>query len=284
MSSLTIRSMTPAELDLAVEWAAAEGWNPGLEDAAAFRAADPDGFRMAFLDDEPAACISVVRYGEAFAFLGFYICRPPLRGRGIGYALWQDSLDWLGERGIGLDGVVDQQANYRKAGFVLAHRNVRYASDLLPLVEPGERDPALLPIDAELAERIAAYDSAHCGWARPRFLEAWLAPAETRHGTALVEDGELRGYGVLRQAREGMKVGPLFAADARTAERLLSDFTIRAGNHRLFLDVPEPNAAGVALARDFGLEPVFETARMYRGPAPDLPLEEVFGITSFELG
>ena len=33
-----------------------------------------------------------------------------------------------------------------------------------------------------------------------------------------------------------------------------------------------------------GLTPVFETARMYRGPAPALPLERIFGITTFELG
>jgi len=44
------------------------------------------------------------------------------------------------------------------------------------------------------------------------------------------------------------------------------------------------NAAGVALARDLDLEPVFETARMHRGPAPELRLDRVFAITSFELG
>ena len=30
--------------------------------------------------------------------------------------------------------------------------------------------------------------------------------------------------------------------------------------------------------------PVFETARMYRGGQPQLPLDRVFGVTSFELG
>jgi len=29
---------------------------------------------------------------------------------------------------------------------------------------------------------------------------------------------------------------------------------------------------------------VFETARMYRGAAPDLPVDRWFGVTSFELG
>ena len=45
-SDLELRPMTRAELDLAIEWAAGEGWNPGLADADAFYAADPNGFLM----------------------------------------------------------------------------------------------------------------------------------------------------------------------------------------------------------------------------------------------
>jgi hypothetical protein len=29
---------------------------------------------------------------------------------------------------------------------------------------------------------------------------------------------------------------------------------------------------------------VFETARMYKGSAPVLPLDNIFGVTTFELG
>jgi hypothetical protein len=32
------------------------------------------------------------------------------------------------------------------------------------------------------------------------------------------------------------------------------------------------------------MQPVFETARMYTGPDPDIDLQTVFGVTSFELG
>ena len=58
-----IRTMSPREVDTAVEWAAAEGWNPGWHDGACFRAADPNGFLVGLLDDEPIATISVVKYG-----------------------------------------------------------------------------------------------------------------------------------------------------------------------------------------------------------------------------
>jgi len=40
----------------------------------------------------------------------------------------------------------------------------------------------------------------------------------------------------------------------------------------------------VALAKETGLAPVFETARMYTAPVAPLRLERVFGVTTFELG
>jgi len=69
--NFTIRAMTRKEVDVAIEWAAAEGWNPGLADANCFHAADPGGFFVGLLDDEPIATISAVKYGESFAFVGF---------------------------------------------------------------------------------------------------------------------------------------------------------------------------------------------------------------------
>jgi hypothetical protein len=63
---------------LAVDWAAAEGWNPGLTDASCFAAAASDGFLLGELAGAPAAILLVVNYGEHFSFLGFYIVRPDL--------------------------------------------------------------------------------------------------------------------------------------------------------------------------------------------------------------
>ena len=66
-----VRTMPPEEVVLAVDWAAAEGWNPGLTDAACFAAAAPDGFLLGELAGAPAAVLSVVNYDEHFSFLVF---------------------------------------------------------------------------------------------------------------------------------------------------------------------------------------------------------------------
>ena len=122
--------MTPSEMALAADWAAAEGWNPGLADAPCFATVDPQGFLIGELDGAPAATISNVNYSGDFAFLGFYIVRPDLRGRGYGLAIWRAAIAHAGKRIIGLDGVIAQQDNYRKSGFAFAYRNIRFGGTL----------------------------------------------------------------------------------------------------------------------------------------------------------
>ncbi|MDP3239363.1 MAG: GNAT family N-acetyltransferase, partial [Reyranella sp.] len=107
-------------------WANDEGWNPGRTDAHAFFATDPAAFLIGRLDGEPQACISVVKYGAGFGFLGFYIARPPVRGKGYGIQLWRAGMARLQGRNVGLDGVVAQQGNYKKSGFRLAWNNIRH--------------------------------------------------------------------------------------------------------------------------------------------------------------
>src|SRR5215218_8157994 len=69
---------------IAVQWAAEEGWNPGLDDGERFARADPGAFLCTERDGEVVATVSCARYGEAYAFIGMYIVRPDLRGQGSG--------------------------------------------------------------------------------------------------------------------------------------------------------------------------------------------------------
>ena len=94
------------------------------------------------------------------------------------------------------------------------------------------------------------------------------------------------GYAVLRPCAVGFKVGPLFADNHSIAKRLLADLLAGTGEDELlFVDVPEPNASAVALATSLGLEPAFETARMYTGEHPaNVDISCMFGVTTFELG
>ena len=118
---------------------------------------------------------------------------------------------------------------------------------------------------------------------RGAFLRAWI---ETRGhvGRALVRDGRLAAWGVIRPSRTGCKIGPLVADDRAAAEAVFAALVTAVGGGEIFLDVPSVNRDAVELAQGHGLAPVFETARMYTGPIRPLRLERVFGVTTFELG
>jgi GNAT superfamily N-acetyltransferase len=275
---LAIRAMRSDEIATAVDWAGAEGWNPGLADAHCFGAVDPGGFLVAEADGTPAAVISAVNYDDRFAFLGFYIVQPELRGRGFGLRVWQAALAHAGTRTMGLDGVVEQQANYARSGFVFSHRNIRYGGVPKGLGGAGETVPlAQVPLDVIVADDARVFPAA-----RPFFWLAWLG-APGHRGRALMRNGKLAAWGVIRPCRRGRKIGPLVADDRQTAAAVFAGL-VGDETGEVFLDVPEPNGSAVALAMKQGLTPVFETARMYRGPVRPVALERVFGVTSFELG
>ena len=122
---MTIRNVSRSEMSQLIDWAADEGWNPGLHDAACFYETDPGGFFIGELQSEPVGCISAVAYNDAFGFVGFYIVRPEFRGRGYGFRLWQAAMEYMKGRNVGLDGVVAQQDNYRKCGFVFQYSHIR---------------------------------------------------------------------------------------------------------------------------------------------------------------
>jgi len=280
-SSLEIRQMSEAELNIALDWAAVEGWNPGLHDATCFYAADPGGFLIGVLDGEPIASIFAVKYGADFGFIGGYIVKPAWRGRGHGWAIWQAAMARLAGRNVGLDGVVAQQANYAKSGFRLAHRNFRYEGrgTGLPL---DARE--IVPLSALSDEEICRYDRSFFPEERDGFLQCWVRhPHHIAIGSVSAQG--LAGYAVARPCRNGYKIGPLFADTPAVAERLFDSLLGKLGPEQpVFLDVPELNPAAVALAERHQMQRCFETARMYTREQPELHMDRQYGITSFELG
>ena len=288
-AELVLRSMTRAELDELVEWAAQEGWNPGLHDADAYWATDPAAFITAELQGEMIGGGAITAYGDAFGFMGLFIVRPEYRGHGYGNALWLARRDRLKARlkpeaSIGMDGVFDMEPYYAKGGFVRSHRHLRYGGNVAPTLPKGQGDGIeVLPVERIPFDELRAYDRRCFPSNRDKFLHAWMVLPESL-ALAARRHGRLCGYGVIRRCRDGCRIGPLFADDQAGARQLLNQLSAFAGQAMVFIDVPENNPEALALVKALDMEEVFGCSRMYLGPFPELEYRRVFGVTTLELG
>ena len=281
-SDFKIRKMTEEEIvNVAVKWAEEEGWNPGLHDAHCFYNADKNGYFIGMLGDEPIACISAVAYGNNFGFLGFYIVKKEYRGKGYGIQIWNTAMNYLRGYNVGLDGVIEQQPNYRKSGFKLAYKNIRYegksfrTNDLFT----GITDLKNIPFN-----ELIRYDSQLFPAERFAFLKCWLEMPES-YSLAAVSDEKICGYTVIRKCVNGYKTGPLFADSKETALKLFISINNKIPEGTpIYLDTPAINTNATDIAEKFGMVQVFETARMYTKTFPGIDTSKIFGVTTFELG
>ena len=217
--------------------------------------------------------------------MGFFIVRPDLRGQGIGRDFWIWRRDRLRTRlgrgaAIGMDGVFAMQPFYARGGFVFSHRNLRLAGT----GQGGASvDPALVELGSLPFEQVAGFDRHHFGFSREVFLRRWIRP-EGGLGLGFLDGDRIRGFGVVRPCRTGFKIGPLFAETPEVADALFVALSGHAGGESVFLDVPENHTAALELGRRHQLTESFGCARMYHGPAPELPWNQIYGVTTFELG
>jgi len=313
MPELQVKPIAPSHLHIPFDWAREEGWNPGLHDETSFSLVDPMGFIGGYLNDELVATISAMRYNEHFGFLGFYIVSPVHRGKGYGLKVWNAGIDHLKDLPcVGLDGVLEQTANYQKSGFTFVHKNCRYegrahqlqASTSSELTEGGfteggctdgrsingrstndlSTDECLQPLSEVAFETLIGFDAQHFPTHRVPFLQSWVTQAG-HHGLAIMRAEQMCAYGIIRACSQGHKIGPLFAQTEVQARTLIAALCASLESDELvYLDPPATNLAAIHLVLSLGMEMVFETARMYKGQIPHLPVDHIYGITSFELG
>ncbi|MFE7114698.1 GNAT family N-acetyltransferase [Streptomyces sp. NPDC057654] len=303
LGELTVSTAPLDDWHQVAKWAAEEGWNPGRGDTAAFHPIDPAGFFIGRLEAgggaPPVSSISVVNYSDQYAFLGYYMVHPDHRGQGLGLATWRAAFPHAGTRTVGLDAVPAQQSTYKRAGFKAVYDTIRYVgrprggdgtagrtvtgAATIP-VTPPVTIPVTTPIAPDRLDAIAAYDRRCFPADRREFLARWLT-ADGHIAHVHLRDGQIAGYGVIRPARDGHRIGPLFADDRESAEALFDALTAGLGpGETVALDVPEPQRAAHDLAVARGLAPSSHTVRMYAGPAPSVDSVRTYGVTSLELG
>jgi GNAT superfamily N-acetyltransferase len=280
------RLLSLTEFEQLIKWAAQEGWDPGLNDATIFYNCFPEAFYGYFDQDRLIAGGSIVNYNQDFGFMGFFIVHPDYRGIGIGQSLWFQRRDLLLNKlksgaSIGMDGVLNMQKFYTAGGFELSFRDERRVRlgekfDIVPAVQRINENTELL--------NIIAYDKICFGFDRNEFIKSWLTNPLAVSFYSVNEKGIINGFAVLRKTFQGHKIGPLFADNFNVAETLYQACLNEVPEENVFLDIPTSNTEAVLLSNKYNTDYVFECARMYYGSPPAIPIEKIFGITTFELG
>jgi hypothetical protein len=276
--SYLIRKADRNEMDYFIDWAAAEGWNPGLHDADCFYDTDPDGFIIGEYDGKIVGAISAVAYDDTFGFIGFYIVQPDHRNTILAPLLGRHALQHLSTQNIGLDGVFDKVEKYKGIGFKFAYRNLRFEGKI-----EGVSSNKIIPVSELSFEKVLDYDTKFFPTKRDIFLKEWFDLPDSK-AYAAIDSDEIEGYGMIRKCHTGYKIGPLFADNSDIAEQILLSLCTEANDDLIYLDVPEVNEKGMSIAKKYDLKECFGTARMYSKKFPDLPVNNIFGVTSFELG
>lgn len=275
-----IRRMKEEEVQIAIDWGAKEGWNPGLYDAECFYRADPKGFFVGLLNGQPIATGAAVVYDDHYAFCGLYVVKPDFRAHGYGLQLTHERLNYVGDRITGLDGVLDKVSKYERLGYVSAHKNIRYALNTLP---EFTLHPNVVELQKVSFADVEAFDRRYFPAPRSAFLRGWInQPRSFAFG--YVENQKLRGYGVIRKCLYGFKIGPLFAETPSIAQALFESLSESVKMGPVYLDIPEINASAQDLVKYYGMSAQFEVIRMYRNGFPKVDIEGTYGSTTFEVG
>jgi GNAT superfamily N-acetyltransferase len=281
-----IRPLTRAELDVVLAWGDADA-APDPHDATALWEADPSGLWGVDVDGVLVAAASELAHQGQLGRIGFVVVRPEMRKRGIGQLTIQFLVDDLLSRlapgaAIILDATLEITDHAERLGFVSSGT----LSRMQGTAEVGRRGPHTGEIRALTAvpfELVVGLDTLHTGVLRESLMRTWISPPGGL-GLGVYERGELLGMGVARRSRTGLAIGPLYASEPDVAQDLFSALTSPHAGAAITLDVPMANPVAVAFATGNGLAPVATRTTMGFGDLPVLPIDTVYGTTSYELG
>lgn len=284
LEHLILKQLNKSDLRTLLDWAKKEGWNPGEYDFDVFWKTDPNGYYGFYFDNKLIAGGAIISYNQVYGFMGLFIVHQDFRGQGIGEKLWYLRRDLLLKRlnkgaTIGMDGVIEMQAFYKKGGFKIAFRDERYEciGKSIPI------NNAISTIEKEDFKKLSEYDLICFGYERKEFLKNWLLIPDSRC-YKYSEKGEFRGYAVIRKVNFGFKIGPLFAENYKIAEELYKTCLNSVVGESVYIDIPVLNKRAIDLMKKYKAEYTFECARMYYGDLPKVAIDKVYGITTFELG
>lgn len=281
LASMRLETMTPSDASVLREWLTAEGYDPGVRVEQLAWAFEAGALLCVRIGGIRVGGIFASRFEGELGSVGYAVVRPGLRGRGIGARMVDLALERLGPGPIAAEVPPRVARAAMRRGFTVAHRTVEYRcvapSD--PLVAEG-RD--IVPALEVPLRQIADLDERATGVRRDGLIHHWLTDADSVALAVRRNPDALAAYGLLRESRGRFRLGPLFAEDEATAQRLYEALLSRAGPGQsvsLVMQCSKPHVQ--RFARRNGLQANDQRVVVTRGTLPSFDVGLLYSAPSW---
>jgi predicted GNAT family N-acyltransferase len=224
------------------------------------------------------------RWGPRHATIGLVIVTPACQGRRIGHRLMSALLDGLDNHTVLLHATAEGRGLYERLGFVRTgeirqHQGIAQPTPLIALPAGWRLRPAGLNEAADLRR----LDAQARGMPRDALIDDLLASADAC--VVLDDDGEARGFAMLRRFGRGHVIGPVVAPDAESAKALIAHLAGVNAGHFTRIDIDFDSGLAEWL-ESIGLLRVDAPTTMMRGAPLTTPLggPTLFAIVTQAMG
>ena len=263
MSHATLRPLRETDLDTAHQLSQALHWPHRPED---WQCLFHTGEGLVLEDDQGVFGTGFCVPQGDFATIGLVIVADSHQGQGHGRRLMDGLLQLAGNRTPLLVATLRGAPLYRSQGFGSYERIYQHQVASLPAM--AERQPLedqvreLSPAAAPQLETLA---QAATGLDRSALLQELLPQAERIVG--FEQEGQLRGFALLRPYGRGLSVGPVIAESTDQAKALILALLRHAEGRYVRFDVTARSGLSPWLS-EIGVPQVDEVEQMARGKAP----------------
>ena len=198
---MTVRLLTPADIDFALTQIRREGWVASREVFESVVEHNPQGCFIAELDGDRAAMLTTANFGPT-GWIGHLIVPPEQRKKGLGTRMMKHAIEHLRQQGVStirLEADPPGMGIYQRLGFVEEYESLRFR--LTRTTQPSSSN--LQPSDLD---EILAFDQKITGEDRGRYLKILFKKA--KQAMLIRRDGDVAGYLLAMPTSNGVNLGP----------------------------------------------------------------------------
>jgi predicted N-acetyltransferase YhbS len=260
--SIAIDTLADEDIGDALALSTGEGWNQTDADWRRLLRLAPERCFAARVAGRLVGTVTTTIYDRGLAWIGMMIVHPTARRQGIGAALMTCALEHLDAAGVScvkLDATPAGQPLYHRLGF---EKDVSFER-WMGVATPTDSS-ASAPRNVFALDDVLALDRAAFGADRSRFLTELVDDALAASVVRESDPGAL-GYGLARNGRIAIYLGPIVATDGTLAAQLFDGFIARFRAREVCIDLNSTGLLDPSRLVAAGLAPTRPLMRMRRG-------------------